>query len=74
MKFNALTYTTTDVIKFIGFVFISSSMWYDLKTNFAVHRAEHQLMEHRITSLEKLLATNTYEAVLPKEVKLKRDK
>lgn len=74
MKFDSITYTLTDVIKFLGFVTIMSSMWYDLKTDFAVHKAEHLLIEHRIGNLEKQLAVNTYEAIMPKELQLKDDK
>lgn len=44
-------------------------MWYDLKTDFAVHREEHKLLEYRISNLE---AMNTYRAITPKETRIEK--
>lgn len=56
--------------KTIGALLVIASMWYDLKTDFAVHKEEHKLLEYRIASLE---AMNTYRAVIPKETKIEKE-
>ncbi len=45
------------------------SMWYDLKTDFAVHKEEHKLVDYRIASLERCTGC---EAIMPKEIKIER--
>jgi hypothetical protein len=42
------------------------SMWYDLKTDFSVHKEEHKLIEYRIVELERL----NHQAILPKGTKI----
>ena len=76
MEFSKVTYTNTDVIKFLGFVLIISSMWYDLKTDFEIHKEEHKLLEYRISELEnkKIACITPRVAVLPRETKLEDDK
>lgn len=74
MDFNKLKYNATDVVKFLGFVLIISSMWYDLKTDFTVHKEEHKLLEYRLATLEsKMIAQVSFRplTVKPEDVKLK---
>jgi len=73
MEFSKVKYTNTDVIKFLGFVLFISSMWYDLKTDFEIHKEEHKLLEYRINELEIACITPRV-AVLPRETKLEDDK
>ncbi len=77
MKLDDVKFTGSDVIKLIGFLGVIGTMWYDLKTNFEVHKAEHKLLEYRIASLEKSVLASVaynYNAILPKETKLEDDK
>ena len=65
-----------DVFKVTGFIVVTLGMWYDLKTDFAVHREEHRLIEYRIIKLEaSLMATFSYRpmAILPKEIKFESE-
>lgn len=77
MKLESIQLNLTDVIKLIGFVLVISSMWYDLKTDFDVHKSEHKIIEYRLARIEALnnLAINTYEhaAVVPRETKLENE-
>jgi len=61
---------TKDWIKLCGFLLITASMWYDLKTDYSVHKATTEL---RLKSLEeKITSCLNYSAVLPKETKIER--
>lgn len=76
MEFSKVTYTNADVVKFLGFVLVISSMWYDLKTDFELHKEEHKLLEFRINNLEnpKIACVTPRVAIMPKETKLEDDK
>ena len=77
MKLDDVKFTGSDVIKLIGFIGVIGTMWYDLKTDFEVHKAEHKLLEYRIDNLEKKMLACVqykYNAILPKETKLEDDK
>lgn len=76
MEFSKVTYTNADVVKFLGFVLVISSMWYDLKTDFEIHKEEHKLLEYRITNLEtkKIACLTPRVAIMPRETKLEDDK
>lgn len=63
---------TKDWIKLCGFLIVTTSMWYDLKTDYAVHKATTEL---RLKNLEeKITACLNYSAILPKETKIENDK
>lgn len=76
MEFSKVTYTNADVVKFLGFVLVISSMWYDLKTDIEIHKEEHKLLEYRINNLEgkKIACLTPRVAIMPKETKLEDDK
>lgn len=67
MQFSSIDFKLSDVIKLLGFLVVTLTMWNDLKTEFAVHKAEHVLLEYRLASLER--CTGCY-AILPKETKI----
>jgi len=67
MNLSKLTYTNTELVKFVGFALLISGMWYDLKTDFSVHKAEHKLIEYRIANLE---IANGTKVITPKETKI----
>jgi hypothetical protein len=61
-----------DIIKLIGFVAVTISMWYDLKTDLAVTKATVEL---RLNALEnpkepKTVASYQHMAILPAETKI----
>lgn len=78
MKFNTLQFDTKDVVKLVGFVGVILSMWYDLKTDFAVHKEEHKFLEYRVEQLEKQnqVTAMTYQsvAIVPNQTKIEDDK
>lgn len=77
MKLDDVKFSGSDIIKLLGFIGVIGTMWYDLKTDFEVHKAEHKLLEYRIESLEKkalACVAYNYNAILPKETKLEDDK
>lgn len=79
MNLENLKFTSADVAKLIGFLSVIGGMWYDLKTDFEVHKAEHALLEYRISELEKhnrMTSVLTYEncAVMPSKIELNDDK
>jgi hypothetical protein len=77
MKLEQLTFTTTDVVKLIGFTLTISAMWYDLKSDMKVHIAEHALLEWRMKKLENpgvAEVPKQHLAILPSETKIKDDK
>lgn len=43
-------------IKTLTVVLFVAGMWYDLKTDFAVHQESHKMIEFRISSIENKLA------------------
>ena len=64
-----------DIIKLIGFVAVTVSMWYDLKTDLQVHIAVTEL---RLNALEnpkqpKSVASYQHMAIMPEETKLEND-
>ena len=64
---------TKDIIKLLGFVFVTCSMWYDLKQDLAVTKAT---VEIRLSRLEKdnnpIASVTTYQrmALVPSETKV----
>lgn len=77
MKLDDVKFTGSDVVKLIGFIGVIGTMWYDLKTDFEVHKAEHKLLEYRIDNLEKKMLAciqYKYNAILPKETTIEDDK
>lgn len=57
MDLSKVRYNTTELIKFVGFALLISGMWYDLKTDFAVHKEEHKLVEYRLAKAEAMIAS-----------------
>jgi len=67
---------TKDLIKLIGFIAVTVSMWYDLKTDFKVHVATTEL---RLNALEnpkepKTVATYQRLAIVPNPIEIEDDK
>lgn len=61
-----------DVVKLMGFILLTASMWYDLKTDFRVHVATTEL---RLKALEERDSKPNYKepqkyAVLPNQIKI----
>ena len=54
MTLSNLKLEIKEVVKLTGFVGLVGSMWYDLKTDFAVHEESHKLIEYRLNQLEKV--------------------
>lgn len=63
-------------IKTLTIAGIGIGMWYDLKTDFAVHQESHKLVEFRISALENKLALNASSkpyALLPKSTEIETE-
>ena len=76
MKLEELRFTSAEIAKLIGFLCIIGGMWYDLKTDFEVHKAELRLLDYRIEQLEKsnrMVSAFTFEscAIVPGKIELK---
>lgn len=76
MNLESLKFSSNDMAKLIGFLGVIGGMWYDLKTDFEVHKAEHALLEYRISELEKhnrMVSALTFEscAIVPGKIELK---
>ena len=68
MALDGIKFDTKDVVKLIGFVSISLSMWYDLKTDFAIHKEQVKLLEYRIGKLEEKIDLSSKVAILPRTI------
>jgi len=67
---------TKDLIKLVGFVAVTVSMWYDLKTDLAVQIATTEI---RLNALEnkkepKTVATYQRLALVPNQIEIEDDK
>lgn len=73
----AINLEIKDIIKGAVLILTLAGMWYDLKTDFAVHIESHKLIEYRISDLEKanrMVSAVTYNAITPTEIRLRNDK
>jgi hypothetical protein len=65
-----------DFIKLLGFIAVTLSMWYDLKTDFAVTKATVELRLNALENPKQPLASVVEQkfAILPEEIKQQDDK
>ena len=61
-------------IKTVAGILFIAGMWYDLKTDFAVHKESHKLLEYRLSSLENSIATKNTYAISPKSPELETER
>lgn len=63
-------------IKTLTIAVIGAGMWYDLRTEIAVHQESHKLIEFRISALENKMALNASSkpyALLPKSTEIETE-
>lgn len=63
-------------IKTLTVALIGAGMWYDLKTDFAVHKESHNLIEYRISALENKMAMRAEKpyALMPKGTEIESER
>lgn len=65
--FKEIRFTGADVIKLIGFLFVTVSMWIDLKTDQIKVKSKNEIIEYKIAEIQNRLG------ILPKEIKFEED-
>ena len=75
MNINSIKFDGKDVIKLIGFVVVTLSMWYDLRNKIDLHIKDYEYLEKRVNEMSSNLAVSTFRpyAVLPKETRIENE-
>lgn len=63
-KFSDITFTTTDIIKGVGFFLIVGTMWADLKADKVKTKADISFLQYQVNELKQICG------ILPKPINL----
>lgn len=58
VEFSKISFTGSDVIKFVGAGVMLSTMYVNLATKLEEHKATHTIIEYRLAALEGGIASN----------------
>ena len=68
MKLNEITFTSSDIVKLVGFLLTIGLMWADLKSSYVAVKKDMEFLQYQLNELKNESPKLT--AVLPKNIEI----
>ena len=71
MRLSEITFTSSDIVKLVGFLLTIGLMWADLKSSYVAVKKDMEFLQYQLNELKSESPKLT--AVLPKHIEIERE-